>query len=304
MLATQSTELKGNETFTEAYMLIPEKTQAKIRKLFSKSEDSDNYDDCQYYQLSLDNGQTWESPRKNTTLPKNLDSKSKLANTEILYDIFTKPTLVGSDTKNSWLVGDIDNCNILGDNYNVQGLIISSIFDPLPKYFISFERVVCQNQFSTLGKNNCSMYIDMNKFLNYQTAENKEKLTTMIQLEAEHRIEDANRIYDKLATTHLTENQIRRMFEMLTIDKVAKTNKEKYQAAEIEYSNYMNVYNLNDNQNYKNSLFGFVNACTNIRTRQKTNPLDVIKPVLPADVIDSPCNFDYLCRAAILNNAA
>ena len=65
MLATSSTELKGNETFTEAYMLIPERAQAKIRKLFCKSEDN-KYDDCQYYQLSLDEGQTWESPRKNT----------------------------------------------------------------------------------------------------------------------------------------------------------------------------------------------------------------------------------------------
>lgn len=304
MLATQSTELKGNETFTEAYMLIPEKTQAKIRKLFSKSEDSDNYDDCQYYQLSLDNGQTWESPRKNTTLPKNLDSKSKLANTEILYDIFTKPTLVGSDTKNSWLVGDIDNCNILGDNYNVQGLIISSIFDPLPKYFISFERVFCQNQFSTLGKNNASMYIDMNKFLRADayTDENKEKLTTMIQLECEKRINDAESIYNNLATTHLSDDQIKRMFEMLTIDKVAKINEQKYHEAEKELASYLNVYNLDDNQNFKGSLFGFVNAYTNINTRTKTNPLDVIKPALPADVVNAPCNFDYLCRAAMLNN--
>ena len=148
------------------------------------------------------------------------------------------------------------------------------------------------------------MYIDMNKFLHADayTDENKEKLMTMIQTECEKRISEANIIYNRLATTHLTDAQIKHMFEMLTVNKVAKTNNEKYQEAEKELASYMRVYNLDDNQNFKGSLFGFVNACTNINTHTKTNPLDVIKPVLPADVVNAPCNFDYLCRAAMLNN--
>lgn len=148
------------------------------------------------------------------------------------------------------------------------------------------------------------MYIDMNKFLHADayTDENKEKLVTLIQDECEKRISEAEVIYNKLATTHLTDAQIRHMFEMLTVDKVAKANEEKYHEAEKELASYMRVYNLDDNQNFKGSLFGFVNACTNINTRTRTNPLDVIKPVLPADVVNSPCNFDYLCRAAMLQN--
>lgn len=63
------------------------------------------------------------------------------------------------------------------------------------------------------------MYINMNKMLRI---ENKESLTTMIQLEAEKRIESATRVYDKLARVHLTEDQIKKMFQMLTVDKVAK----------------------------------------------------------------------------------
>lgn len=59
----------------------------------------------------------------------------------------------------------------------------------------------------------------MNKMLRI---ENKESLTTMIQLEAEKRIESATRVYDKLARVHLTEDQIKKMFQMLTVDKVAK----------------------------------------------------------------------------------
>lgn len=70
------------------------------------------------------------------------------------------------------------------------------------------------------------------------------------------------------------------------------------------FERYLSVYNKDDNQNYKNSLFGFVNTCTNINTRERKNPLDLMKPVLPANVINDPCNFEYLCRAALVQNIA
>lgn len=300
MLNTDSVLLKGNESFEEAYAVIPERDSARITDLYYL--DKGEYKPAGSYTLSLDGGQTWSSARqyKEGQYGKmDLNSKHKLQNTKNLYEVFTKATHAGSDSTTSWLVGNIDGCNILGDDYNIQGLIISTIFDPMPRYYISFERIVCKNQFSQLGKNSCSMYIDMNKMLRI---ENKESLTTMIQLEAEKRIESATRVYDKLARVHLTEDQIKKMFQMLTIDKVAKNNTEKYHVAELEYEKYWSVYSLDDNQNYRKSLFGFVNACTNIQTRKCTNPLQVIKPVLPASVIDSPCNFDYLCRAAVLQN--
>lgn len=307
MLKTNSIELKGTETFTEAFALIPQIDKTQVRYLYSKK--GRTYEPTHVAQISIDGGNIWSTKTCKTNkdgqmIPIELDSKSKLKNTGIIYDIYTKPVYAGADATQSWLVGDINGCRILGDDYSVQGLLISDIFDPYPKYYISFERLVCQNQFSTLGKNNASMYINMNKFLRADAYidENKEKLVTLIQDECEKRISEAEIIYNKLATTHLTDAQIRHMFEMLTVDKVAKNNEEKYQEAEKELASYMRVYNLDDNQNFKGSLFGFVNACTNINTRTRTNPLDVIRPVLPADVVNTPCNFDYLCRAAILNN--
>lgn len=309
MLATNSIELKGTETFEEAYALIPgasDKTQ--IRSLYAK--EGNDFNKVAFSQISYDAGATWQSPFKlkrdkdGIVIPINLNSKEKLANANLFYDVFTKPTLAGADQKNSWLMGNIDGCRILGEDYNIQGMIISSIFDPTPKYCISFERIFCSNQFGTLGKNNSFMYIDMNAFLNNHSDENRDKLIDIIAAESEKRISEADRIYNKLATTHLSEDQIRHMFEMLTIDKVAKNNEEKYHEAELQLASYMRVYNVEDNQNFRGSLFGFVNACTNYNTRQRTNPLDVLKPVLPADVIDAPCNFDYLCRAAVLQNVA
>lgn len=307
MLKTNSIELKGTETFDEAFALIPQIDKTQVRYLYSKK--GRTYEPTRVAQISIDGGNTWSTKTCKTTkdgqiIPIELDSKSKLANAGILYDIYTKPVYAGADAIQSWFVGNIDNCRILGDDYNIQGLIISNIFDPTPRYYISFERIICENQFSTLGKNTASMYIDMNRFLHADayTDENKEKLVTLIQDECEKRISEAEVIYNKLATTHLTDAQIRYMFEMLTVDKVAKANEEKYHEAEKELASYMRVYNLDDNQNFKGSLFGFVNACTNINTRTRTNPLDVIKPVLPADVVNAPCNFDYLCRAAMLQN--
>lgn len=309
MLATNSTALKGTETFDEAFELIPDRSEnVLVRPLYAK--EGNDFSEVVYSQISYDSGITWQSPFKLKTdkegqvVPINLNSKNKLANAGLFYDVFTQPTLAGADQKNSWLIGNIDGCRILGEDYNIQGMIISSIFDPLPRYYISFERIFCSNQFSSLGKNNASMYIDMNVFLraNAHTDENREKLVTLIQDECEKRINEAEVIYNKLAVIHLTDAQIKHMFEMLTVNKVAKANKEKYQEAEKKLASYMRVYNLDDNQNFKGSLFGFVNACTNINTRTRTNPLDVIKPVLPADVVNEPCNFDYLCRAAMLSN--
>lgn len=309
MLATNSIELKKEATFNEAFGLIPENNDARIRPLYTRTEDN-NFVESNAYQLSVDGGSTWSSTRTYKTnnlgqiVPIELNSKSKLKNANLFYDVFTTPDIVGSDATNSWITGNIDNCKILGDEYNIQGLIISSIFDPQPKYFISFERIVCQNQFSRLGKNNASMYINMSYFLNKEnhSDENKKKLISMIQEEAENRIQEANSVYEKLASIKLPDEQISKMFQMLTVDKVAKSNEKKYHEAEELYNKYKGVYNLDDNQNFKGSLFGFVNACTNINTRVRKNPLDVIKPVLPASVIDSPCNFDYLCRAAVLHN--
>lgn len=300
MLSTS--RLKGNETFEEAYTSIPERDDIQYRYLYT--QDGEQVDQFQY---SVNNGESWKIKQLKTNksgqfiLPE-LYSKKKLEKTSSIYEMFTKPTHAGSDAINSWLIGDIDGCNIMNDEYNIQGLIISSIFDPMPKFYISFDRVACTNQFGSLGRNNASMYLDMNYFMNNRTQEDKDKLNTLITAEVNKRIEESQKVYKKLASVHLDDTKINKMFEMLTIDKVAKTNKDKYHQAELELANYRHAYDVDDNQNYQNTLFGFVNACTRHRTRTKDNPLDIIKPVLPASVIDDPCNFDYLCRAAVLQN--
>lgn len=310
MLNTASAILQGTEDFKTAYDLIPDEGIPKVRYLYAKAEDN-TPEPVGYYQLYSEDKDKWSSPTKCTydkngqLVPLNLDVKSKLKNTEIFYGTFTKPTHAGRNAEQAWLIGDIDACRILDDDYNIQGMLISTIKDALPKFYISFKRLVCENQFSSLGRNNAAMYVDMNKYLKQDySLEAKEKLASVIQEEVERRIKDAERIYNNLATTHLTDEQVKHMFEMLTINKVAKANQELYHQAELKLDRYMKVYNLDDNQNFKNSLFGFVNACTNVRTREQSNPLDVIKPVLPADVVNSPCNFDYLCRAAMLNKVA
>lgn len=108
-------------------------------------------------------------------------------------------------------------------------------------------------------------------------------------------------MYERLATTRLSEDQIELMFRQLTTDKLSENSSDDARALEeARYEQLWQVYKLDDNQNYQKSLFGFVNACTNVSTRERENPLDVLKPVLPAKVINQPCNFEYLCRAALL----
>lgn len=308
MLATNSSILTGSEDFKTAYSLIPNEDKTKIRYLRTEDNQPTNI-----YQISTNSGESWGSPRTaklnkdGSIIPIDINSKHKLESAQMFYDLYTKPTYAGGNETQSWLVGNIDNCNILGDDYDVQGLIISNIYDLTPKFYISFERLVCSNQFATLGKNNASMYINnMGFFLNKENYndENKHELERIVASEVEKRIGEANRIYDKLATTKLTDKQIETMFKRLTIDTVAKTNAERYDQEVRRFERYLSVYNKDDNQNYKNSLFGFVNACTNVNTRERKNPLDLMKPVLPANVINDPCNFEYLCRAALAQNIA
>ena len=306
MLNTSSICLKGTEKFDQAFEMMPH-NEAKIRFLCTETGEPTSV-----YQISTNHGESWLSPRvakyskEGKIIPIQTDTKEKLKNASIFYDTFTKPTHVGTDETSSWFVGDISNCNILGDNYNVQGILVSTIFDTNPKYYISFERIICENQFSRLGKNNSSVYIDMNAFLTATTSvEQTEKLYTILSSEVEKRIEEANYVYDKLAKVKLTDKQINNLFEKLTVDTVSKNNEDKYHEQEIRLNRYRKIYDCDDNQNYKGTLFGFVNTCTNIKSREEKDIRKLISnPVLPASVIDNPCDFEYLCRAAILNNIA
>lgn len=306
MLATKSIQLVGNESFEQAFSLMPEK-EVDIRYL--KTSDGDDTGVYQIYNADRD---VWSSPRVAKTtkdghiIKIDTNSKHKLENAKIFYDIFEKPTYVGTDTDaagvcSSWLIGDIDNCNIFGDDYTVQGIILSNIFDPQPKFYISFNRLVCENQFGTLGKNNSSMYINMGAFLNQPyTVEAKEKLESLIVAEVEKREAEQAEIYNRLFNIKLTEPKVHAMFEKLTVDKVAK-NSPLRKEAEKHLAEYVSAYNVDDNQNYKGTLFGFVNAHTRLSTRQKSNPLDVVKPVITSNILNSPCDFNFLCREAVIN---
>ena len=113
MFITNSTPLEGTETFDEAFALIKQNDNARIRNLYTEDGEETGA-----YQISLNSGESWQSPRmkkvsKDRTIEPNLDSKSKLKNTAIFYDTFDTPVWAGSDETASWFVGDINNSNIL-----------------------------------------------------------------------------------------------------------------------------------------------------------------------------------------------
>lgn len=303
MLATSSTVLTGKETFEEAFSLIKNK-ERQIRYL-----KTDNGEATGIFQLYDEKTQTWSSPRMCKTtkdgnfIPVNTNTKDKLKNTKLFFDLYTKPVYAGNDENNSWLIGDIEKCSFNNEDYTIQGLVISSIFDPLPKFYISFQRLVCENQFGSLGTNNSSMYIDMNKFLyTKDIVQAKEKLTELVNNEIENRIALTEKVFQKLISIKLSYNKIEEMFKKLTVDTVAK-NSLNYEREEENLARYIAAYNCNDNQNYKETFLGFVNTCTNYNSRTKSSPLDVIRPVISPSIINKPCNFEYLCRDVLVNAA-
>lgn len=293
MLKTASTCLEIGDSFKKAFDAIPE-DQIATRTLFTpEGQETD------YYQVSVA-GSGWMAPKKK----KNNDIlciKDKLMNAEIFYNVFSKPTYAGGDGFKDWLVGDLVDCELLGENYTLQGILIASVFDPRPKFYISFKRLVCENQFSTLGRNSSSMYIDMDKFLIQAPAQERvELLKGLIHQECTARIQESQQVYDRLAYTKLSKDQIISMFRHLTLDTVSKNNVEAYQKQQERYNVYVEAYNVADNANFMGTLMGFVNACTYVNTREQDNIMKLLTPVLPADVVNNPCNFEYLCRSALV----
>lgn len=300
MLSNTSKLLKGTESFNEAYNLIEDK-QAKVRYL-----KTDKGEEAGVFQLFNENLNSWGSPRilkNNKHLLTN--TRQKLKDTELFYNLFETPTHAGSDTNNSWLIGDINSCEINNEKYNVQGLIISSIFDVFPKFYISFERLVCENQFGSLGTSNSSMYIDMDKFLNLKNDDIehvKQRLNNIVTDEIIKRKEMTETIFNKLINIKIDYQKIETMFKQLTIDKVAK-NSPNYEIEEKNLYRYISAYNCDDNQNYKGTFLGFINSCTNFNSRNKDNPISIIKPVISPSILTNPCNFEYLCRDTLVNAA-
>lgn len=80
ILATNSTALKGTETFNEAFELIPDRSEnVLVRPLYAK--EGNDFSEVVYSQISYDSGTTWQPPFKLKTdkegqvVPINLNSK-------------------------------------------------------------------------------------------------------------------------------------------------------------------------------------------------------------------------------------
>lgn len=303
MLENTSVLLKGTESFQEAFDLL-KSNEPNIRYLKTPEGKATGV-----YQVQYANSDTWGGPRmlkrdkEGNFINLVADSKKKLANTELLYSTFNKPTHAGQDNNNSWLIGNIENLQIANEDYNVQGLIISSIFDPTPKFYLSFQRLVCENQFGSLGTSNSSFYIDMNKLLHQPvTMEAKEQLQTAIAEEIQNRYLMQLEAVEKLKRIKLSEDKIDDMFQKLTIDKIAK-NSPKYEDQVKRLDFYRSKYDCDDNQNYKGTFMGFVNTCTNVNSRQEDNPIKLVKPLISPNILKQPCNLEYLFRDVLVHAA-
>lgn len=298
MLATSSKQLTKDTTFKEAFDAIDFKTP-KIRQLYTEDGKPAGYG-----QVLI--GNKWGNAK---VLPKDkagnyklwtLDAKDKLRSSELFYDTFDQPEWAGCDNERAWLGGTFENVDILGESYNVQGYAISSIWNPIPQYFVSFERLVCENQFGSLGTTNSSITINLSALANrYHLAPN-EALRKYINESIEMRIAMQEKYLGKLRGIKVEESKIDDMFRQLTVDKVKNKESEKYKSAEFNLERYRKAYNRDDNQNYRGTFLGFVNSHTNVTTRTRKNPWDVIQPPVSKSVLENPCTFDYLCRDTLV----
>lgn len=91
MLKTNSIELKGTETFTEAYALIPQLDKALVRYLCAK-QGQDTYVPTNVAQVSIDDGKHWTTKtckynKDGQLIPIDLNRKRSLS-IQVLFMIF------------------------------------------------------------------------------------------------------------------------------------------------------------------------------------------------------------------------
>lgn len=299
MLATNSKQLT-TETFQEALDSIEFNTP-EIRQLYTIDGELTQY-------AQVGKGDKWSAAK---VLPKdkegnfklwNVNAKDKLNSSALFYEAFSRPEYAGCNTDTAWLGGTFENVELLSEKYNVQGFAISTVWDPIPKYYISFERIVCENQFGSLGTTNSSIYLNLNSLFNkYKDEKPEEVVKHYIQNIIDQRVQLQEMYLDKLRGIKVSEDKIDNMFCQLTVNKVKDKASAAYENKVLLLEKYRKAYNRDDNQNYKGTFLGFINSHTNITSRTRTTPWSVIQPPVSKSVLENPCTFDYLCRDTIVN---
>ena len=164
-----------------------------------------------------------------------------------------------------YLIASLEPINILGDTYQPHLCFRNSHNG---KFSLSVTicplRIVCQNQFHICFKESPNT-IDIKH--SRKAPEKLEKASHILKGTADY-MKELNSQAEKWANIHISNEQIEKvLLELFPID---VENMKDYQIDRIEEQRTLlkNAYNCNDNQNFKNTMWGMINAYSDFITHK------------------------------------
>lgn len=164
-----------------------------------------------------------------------------------------------------YLIASLEPIHILGDTYQPHLCFRNSHNG---KYQLSVTicplRIVCQNQFHICFKESPNT-IDIRH--SKKAPEKLEKAAHILKGTADY-MKELNSQAEKWANIHITNDQIEKvLLELFPIDKDLMKD---YQIERIEEQRTLlkNAYNCSDNQNFKNTMWGMINAYSDFITHK------------------------------------
>lgn len=164
-----------------------------------------------------------------------------------------------------YLIASLEPINILGDTYQPHLCFRNSHNG---KFQLSVTicplRIVCQNQFHICFKESPNT---INIRHSRKAPEKLEEAAHILKGTADY-MKELNSQAEKWANIHITNDQIEKvLLELFPIDKDLMKD---YQIERIEEKKTLlkNAYNCNDNQNFKNTMWGIINAYSDYITHK------------------------------------
>lgn len=165
-----------------------------------------------------------------------------------------------------YIIGHLPEVNILGDTF-IPHVIFRNGFSGKIKISAAIcpLRIVCQNQFNFAfgdAQNTISIRHTSNADLKLQEAKETLKLSAdyMVKLSQEA---------EKYAEMHLNKFQVNRVLgELFPMDDAENMNPYKRKRLEEAKSEFIRAYDADDNQNFKGTAWGLINAYTDFITHK------------------------------------
>lgn len=199
-----------------------------------------------------------------------------------------------TDTGLIYMIGELHEMNILGDNFKTYAIFQNSHNG---RYQLAMSicplRIICQNQFNlSFKESNSTFLIRHTKSIDSKIAIAADTLNSV-----SHYMKVFNEKAQLFAAQKVSEHNITKFLNfMFPVNN--EMSQKTIEKVESEKAKYLKAYNAEDNQNFKGSAWGLINGLTDYITHQEykrkvenANEKRFIETILIANNLNSSMEF-------------